>query len=150
MPQSLSKSLIHIVFSTKYRQNLIDEEIEKKLFGYIGEICNNRKCTTLRVGGYRNHVHILCHLHRTITQADLVKYIKGNSSKWIKTMGEQYANFYWQDGYGVFSVSQLEVNNLIRYIENQKQHHEKKTFKTEYVKFLDAYDVEYDERYVWD
>lgn len=106
MPHSFSNTIIHIIFGTRYRQDFIDDKIEPKLFGYIGQVINNLQCTTIIVGGYKNHVHILCRLHRPISQSKLVKEIKANSSLWMKTQGQQYEDFYWQDGYASFSVSQ--------------------------------------------
>lgn len=131
---------------------MIDEAIEKDLFAYLGGICKRLECNPIQVGGYRNHVHILCLLSRKITQAKLVEEVKRNSSKWIKTKGEQYENFYWQDGYGIFSVNPAQVDVVKRYIQNQKAHHERKkrTYKQEFRAFLKKYQVEYDERYVWD
>ena len=150
MPQSLSRAIIHIVFSTKNREELIVSEIEDRLFAYLGTTCNDLQCKTIKIGGYLNHVHILCHLHRTISQAQLIKTIKAYSSKWIKTMGDQYSNFYWQDGYAVYSVSFSEMDRLIKYIENQKEHHTSKSFQEEYIEFLKYYNIDYDEKYMWD
>ncbi|OQX72320.1 MAG: transposase [Bacteroidetes bacterium 4484_249] len=150
MPQSLSKVYVHITFSTKHRKNLIDEEIENSLFEYIGGICKKMECNPVKVGGYQNHIHILCLLSRKVAQMKLLENVKKSSSKWIKTKGEKYSNFYWQDGYGIFSVNPAEIDVVIKYIENQKEHHKKRNFKDEYRAFLKKYNVEYDERYVWD
>lgn len=150
MPQSLVKNYIHIVFSTKYRQPLIDEYIEKELHSYLGGICNKLECQVIIVGGYIDHIHILCMLSKKISLMSLLQEVKSNSSKWIKTKGEKYHNFYWQDGYGAFSVNPAQINIVKKYIANQKEHHTKKTFKQEYRLFLKKYEVDYDERYVWD
>ena len=150
MPQSLSNTLVHIVFSTKNRIEFIDKNVESDLFGYIGNICNNIKCNTIIVGGHRNHVHIFCSLHRTIAQAELVKQIKANSSKWIKTQGIKYKKFYWQDGYSIFSVSQSMSSEVITYIKNQAKHHKHKSFQEEYRELLRLNNIEFDEKYVWD
>ena len=150
MSQSLVQNYLHIVFSTKNRQHLIDEEIENELFSYLGSICNNLECQVIKVGGYTNHIHILCLISKKITLIKLVEQLKSNSSKWIKTKGEQYKNFYWQDGYAAFSVSPWHVEAVSNYIANQKEHHKEKTFKQEYRAMLKKYKVEYDERYVWD
>ena len=141
---------MHIVFSTKHRADLIDDKIETQLFSYIGGVCNQLKCKTIIVGGYRNHVHIFCSLYRPMSASDLVKEIKTSSSKWMKEQGASYKNFYWQDGYAIFSVSQSHSERLIKYIKNQKEHHTKQKFKDEYREFLKSYNVEFDERYVWD
>jgi REP element-mobilizing transposase RayT len=149
MGQSLVKNYIHIVFSTKLRKPFIDEKIENELFAYLGGVCNKLDCTVLKVGGYLNHVHILCMLSKNITLSKLLQDLKSNSSKWIKTKGENYQNFFWQDGYGAFSVNPSEVEIVVNYIANQKEHHSKKNFQDEFRAFLEKYEVEYDERYVW-
>jgi REP element-mobilizing transposase RayT len=150
MPQSLSNTLIHVVFSTKNRVHFVDDNIEGSLFGYVGQICNNLVCQTITVGGYRNHIHIFCSLHRTVSQSKLVKEIKSNSSKWVKTQDLRYKDFYWQDGYAVFSVSQSKSSNLINYIENQKDHHSKISFQDEYRNLLEVNKIPFDEKYIWD
>jgi putative transposase len=150
MGQSLVKNYIHIVFSTKHRQPLIHPPVEQELHAYLGGICNKLECTVLKVGGYTDHIHILCMLSKKITLIKLMEELKSHSSKWIKTKGEGYENFYWQDGYGAFSVKPSEVDRVIRYIENQHEHHNKNTFKDEYRKYLKKYKVEYNESYVWD
>jgi putative transposase len=149
MSQSLSKVIVHITFSTKNHQPFIDESISSFLFEYIGGICKGLGCNPLKVGGYFNHVHILCLLSRKITQMKLVEEIKKQSSKWIKTKGKKYANFYWQDGYGIFSVNPFETETVTKYISEQKEHHKKVTFKEEFIKFLIKYKVDYDERFIW-
>ena len=150
MPQSLSKVYVHIVFSTKHRKDFIDDAIAERLFEYLGGSCKGQGCNPVQVGGHRNHVHILCTLSRTITQAKLLEEIKTGSSKWMKKQGEAYKDFYWQDGYGFFSLNQTETDVVINYIKNQKQHHEKRDFQDEFRAFLKKYQVEYDEKYVWD
>jgi len=104
----------------------------------------------MRVGGYNDHIHICCVLSKKITQIKLLEEVKKESSKWIKTKGEQYKNFYWQDGYGIFSINPYDVDKVVRYIGNQAQHHKKRTFQNELLAFLDKYNIEYDEKYLWD
>ncbi|MBL0356400.1 MAG: IS200/IS605 family transposase [Chitinophagaceae bacterium] len=150
MSQSLTKLSTHIVFSTKYRQPLIDAAIEPELHAYLGAVCNVMECLPVKVGGYTDHIHILCLLSKKVALMDLLEEIKKRSSKWIKTKGEAYKNFYWQNGYGAFAVNPSELAVVIRYIENQHEHHQEKNFQDEYRGFLKKYNVEYDERYVWD
>lgn len=150
MPQSLSKVYTHIIFSTKHRNNLIDNQIENDIYNYIGGICKELKCNPVQVGGHKNHIHLLCLLSRKIAQMTLVQQIKQGSSKWIKTIDARYTDFYWQDGYGIFSVSPKHVDTVIEYIKNQHKHHQKMSFKEEYRKFLNQYGIDFDERYVWD
>ena len=102
------------------------------------------------VGGVEDHVHILCSLGRQATVADLVRELKRDSSKWIKSKGHQYAGFHWQNGYGAFSVSPSHVWSLQRYIANQEEHHRQESFQDEFRRLLTKYGVAYDERYVSD
>jgi REP element-mobilizing transposase RayT len=150
MAQSLSNVLLHIVFSTKHRRLWIDEQIEEDLFAYVGGICRELKCPTLKVGGADDHIHIACSLARTITIAKLLEEIKSSSSKWIKTKDHRFEEFAWQNGYGAFSIGQSQLDALIRYIANQRIHHRTKSFQEEYRELLEKYGVDYDERYVWD
>ena len=150
MGQSLVQNYIHIVFSTKYRQPLIKPDVESELHAYLGGICNQLECQTIKVGGYTDHIHILCKLSKKIALMKLVEEVKSHSSKWVKTKGEQYSNFYWQNGYGAFSVNPSQVETVIAYIANQHQHHSKKNFQDEYRAILKKYQVEFDEKYVWD
>jgi len=150
MPQSLTKVYIHLVFSTKHRKPLIDDAIQEELFAYIGSICQSLECSPVRVGGYLDHVHILCILSKKVTLIKLLEEVKKHSSKWIKTKGDPYRDFYWQDGYGAFSVNPSQVDIVARYIQNQKEHHRKRGFQSEFRAILHKYRVEFDERYVWD
>ena len=150
MGQSLVQNYIHLVFSTKHRQPLIHPPVEAELHAYLGGICKRLECPPIQVGGYTDHIHLLCMLSKKLALMKLVEEVKSHSSKWIKTKGENYQHFYWQDGYGAFSVNPAEVDTVIRYITNQHEHHGKKTFQEEYRAFLNKYGVAYDERYVWD
>ena len=150
MPQSLSKVYTHIVFSTKYRADLIDEEIQERLFNYLGGICKGLDCNPVKIGGHKDHVHILCLLSRKISQATLLETIKRDSSKWIKTIDPKYYNFYWQNGYGIFSVSSKGVASVVKYIEKQKAHHSQRRYKEEYRILLEKNEIVCDEQYVWE
>ncbi|MDZ7288596.1 MAG: IS200/IS605 family transposase [candidate division KSB1 bacterium] len=150
MPQSLSKILVHVIFSTKHRQPLIRPEIETELFKYMASICREYESPALIINGTVDHVHILLSLSRKIALSDLLEKVKKSSSKWIKTKGAFYENFYWQNGYGAFSIGQSGVEAVKEYIAKQKERHRKKTFQEEYRAFLKKYQIEYDERYVWD
>ena len=150
MGQSLVKNYLHIVFSTKYRQKLIFPPFENELHAYIGGICNRLECPVIIVGGYSDHIHILCMLSRKIALMRLLEEVKSHSSKWMKTKGKGYEKFYWQNGYAAFSVKPSEVDRVIRYIENQHEHHGKQKFEDEMIAFFTKYNIEYDPRYVWD
>lgn len=150
MPQSLSSILIHLVFSTKNREPFITQVIETELHPYMAKIFRELKSPSLAIDGITDHLHILFSLGRVIKVADLAEEVKTESSKWIKTKVREFRNFHWQRGYGAFSIGQSNVVALKRYIREQKQHHRRITFQDEYRKFLKAYGIEYDERYVWD
>jgi REP element-mobilizing transposase RayT len=150
MAQSLSSILIHLVFSTKNREPFITPAIETELHPYMAKIFCELKSPSLAIDGTNDHLHILFSLGRVIKVADLVEEVKTASSKWIKTKGREFRNFHWQKGYGAFSIGQSNVTTLKRYIRNQKQHHQRVTFQDEYREFLKAYEIDYDERYVWD
>jgi REP element-mobilizing transposase RayT len=150
VPQSLSSILIHLVFSTKNREPFITPVIETELHPYLATIFRALKSPSLCIDGTADHVHVLFSLARVITIADLVEEAKTESSKWIKTKGREFRNFHWQKGYGAFSIGQSNVASLKRYIHGQKQHHQRVSFQDEYRKFLKAYGIDYNERYVWD
>jgi len=150
MPQSLSQVILHIVFSTKDRRPWLDPAIRPRMHAYLATLCRDCDCQAYRVGGAADHVHIAARLARTLSQADLLEKIKKTSSAWIKTQGEQYGSFFWQGGYGDFSIGWSQLEALVRYIDGQEQHHRTQTFQEEYRNLLQKYQVEFDERYVWD
>ena len=150
MPQSLVKNYIHLIFSTKNRDPVISNTYQKELYHYLAGICNNLECYPVQIGGYTDHVHILCLLSKKIALMKFVEEIKSYSSRWFKTKGGALANFYWQHGYGTFSVNPTEIEVVKKYIETQMEHHKSRSFQDEFRSFLNKYNIEYDERYVWD
>ena len=149
MSQSLSKQYIHIVFHTKYNQDLIKPDVETELYAYLGGILQHNKSVPIAINGIENHVHILCIMSKNISLAYLLEELKRNSSRWIKTKGADYTDFAWQGGYGGFSVSQSKVDVVKKYIKDQKEHHKRETSKEEYIRFLKEYEVDYNEDYLW-
>ncbi|HEY0348978.1 MAG TPA: IS200/IS605 family transposase [Pyrinomonadaceae bacterium] len=150
MSQSLSSVLIQLVFSTKDREPFITPAIETELHPYMATIFRELKSPSLAIDGTSDHVHILFSMARVVTIADIVEEVKTSTSKWIKTKGREFRGFHWQRGYGAFSIGQSNAASLKRYIRNQKEHHRHVTFQDEYRKFLKAYGIEYDERFVWE
>ena len=150
MSQSLAKIYIHLIYSTKNRQPLITPDIRPELHTYLGGTVNALNCQSLQVGGTADHVHQLFILHKTRPLCDVVEEVKKESSKWMKTKGEALKAFYWQSGYGAFSVSQSAVPAVSDYIANQEEHHRTVSFQDEFRMFLRKYQIEFDERYVWD
>ena len=150
MPQSLAQILVHLVFSTKNREACLADDIRDELHAYLGGIIENQKGTLIRAGSVSDHIHLLLAHPRTCAPADLVQETKTGSSKWLKTKAARYANFHWQGGYGIFSVSPSHRSAVEDYIANQAEHHRKVTFQAEYRRLLNKYGIQFDERYVWD
>ena len=150
MAQSLSSILIHLVFSTKNREPLFTPEIEPELHAYMATVFQGCKSPSLLVGGTGDHIHALFVLSRTWALADIIEEVKTNSSKWIKTKGRSWRNFHWQSGYGAFSIGQSQAQQVKNYIANQKAHHRRRSFQDEIRALLKKYEIDYDERYVWD
>jgi REP element-mobilizing transposase RayT len=113
-------------------------------------ILKNLDCPAIKIGGTPNHVHILNSLSRTITQSKMIAILKRDSTKWIKSKDLRFQNFHWQNGYGVFSICKTNITSLIKYIENQKDHHRTKSFKEEYLEFLQKYKIDFNDKYLWD
>ena len=149
MSQSLSRLYVHIVFHTKYNQKLITEEIKPELYAYMGSILKDNASTPLIINGVEDHVHIFCIMSKNIALAKLVEFVKKHSSRWIKTKGNKFSNFRWQDGYGAFSVSPHMYDTVKKYIENQVNHHKKVDSKEEYIALLKEYGIDYNEDYLW-
>jgi len=150
MAQSVSRILVHVVFSTKHRVSVLTPAIRSELHPYMATVLTNNGCPSLCVGGVEDHAHLLFGLSRTLTVAKVVEAVKTSSSKWIKTKGSEFKGFHWQGGYGIFSVSQSNANAVCRYIQNQVEHHKRKTFQAEFLELLKRHNIAYDERYVWD
>ncbi|MBR6142341.1 MAG: IS200/IS605 family transposase [Bacteroidaceae bacterium] len=148
MAQSLCKIYLHIIFHTKTTSPLIPEEHLPRLHQYIAKIVETTGCNVITLGGTGNHVHALVTLNSTENVAHLVEEMKRNSSRWIKTLSPSYGGFAWQGGYAALSVSQSQVDVVVRYIGNQEEHHRKQTYREEYLQFLRLYNIDYDERYV--
>ena len=108
------------------------------------------ECPTINVGGYLDHVHLLAMMSRKLPLIKVMQELKANSSKWIKTKNRSLSDFYWQDGYGAFSVGFDQISIVSEYISNQKLHHQNQTFQQEYVQLLTDHKIEFDERYMWD
>lgn len=150
MAQSLAKNLIHLIFSTKHRQPLLTPEIRPDIHAYLGGILRELDCPSLCIGGVADHVHILFQLSKNLALSKAIEELKKSSSKWVKTKSPSLKDFYWQNGYGAFSVSPSNTPTVIRYIERQEEHHRKLSFQDEFRQFLRRHQVEFDEQYVWD
>ena len=146
MAHTFSRNHIHLVVSTKDRRDTITKEWQPRLWAYVAGICKNHEMIAIAVGGTENHVHILLHLPPKLALAEAVLLLKANSSKW---MAEQRKDFSWQEGYGAFSVSSSNLDQVTRYIQNQETHHQKTTFEDEFRALLRKHCVEYDPKYTF-
>ena len=149
MAQTLTRLLMHVVFSTTERRNLITPEVEPELHAYLGGVCRNRESPALAIGGTENHVHLLISLSKNIALSNLMMTLKKDSSKWIKTNGNAFRDFHWQDGYGAFSIGESQVRRVKDYIRGQKERHKTSTFEDELVELAKRYGVAFDPRYLW-
>jgi REP element-mobilizing transposase RayT len=147
---SYTNLLYHIVFSTKNREPSLEPGMRPRLFEYLGGAVRSEGGTALAINGIADHLHILARLRQDKAVSAVIGAIKANSSGWIHRTLSGYANFAWQTGYGAFTVSASQVGKVRHYIENQEEHHRVRTFQEEFLAFLKAHGIEYDERYIWD
>jgi len=150
MPQSLAKILVHLVFSTKNREPILAEFVRAPLCAYASAVLRDLDSHVIAINAWHDHVHILFALSKNHSLSQVVMEVKRATSKWIKTQGKAFAKFHWQSGYGAFSIGQSGVEEVKTYIANQAEHHRVKSFEEEFRSFLKRYQVEFDERYIWD
>ncbi len=144
MSHSYSSNRVHVIFSTKGRLERIPQELQPKLWAYMAGIARNQNFEAIIVGGVKDHVHVLLLLPPSLPLAKAVQFLKGNSSKWLNQTGAAGKGLAWQEGYGAFSVSASQSAEVVKYIENQAAHHEKRSFEEEFLAFLKKYGVTYD------
>lgn len=150
MANTYSQIYIQIVFAVKGRQNLITKEKREELHKFITGIVSNREQKLLAIFAMPDHVHILVGMKPNIALSDLVRDIKAGSSKFINDSKWINGKFNWQEGYGAFSYSKSQLDNVIKYILNQEEHHKKQTFKQEYHSFLEKFEIKYDKKYLFE
>jgi REP element-mobilizing transposase RayT len=149
MPQSLAKLLVHLVYSTKHREKLLPHEPYEELHRFCRGVLANHKCHLIEMNNVVDHVHLLFDLHPTEALSDIVKEVKMSSCKWLKEQSREFADFDWQDGFGAFSLGMSQKKTAVGYIQRQQEHHAAVSYQQEFRSLLGAYEVEYDERYVW-
>lgn len=147
MANTFTQINMHVVFSVKGRENMLHSKIRPVIFKYISGILTNHNQFSLAVNGNKDHVHIFFEMHPTTSLSDIVRIVKSNSSKWINENKMIPGKFSWQEGYGGFSYSRSQRNNVIQYIMKQEEHHKKKTFKEEYLELLKAFEIDFNEQY---
>ena len=150
MANTYHQVYLQTVFAVKYRAAVIDKAWKPALLGVIGNLINETGCKTIIVNGVEDHIHCFLGLKPIVSISELMKTVKGKSSKYINDNQLTQSRFEWQEGYGVFSYSQSHIEKVYKYIANQEEHHKKQTFKDEYVAFLDNFKIPYDERYIFE
>ena len=150
MPQSLTKLYVHLVFSTRKRRPFLSDAIRPRVHAYLATIIRNLDSPWVVVGGVADHVHILFDMGKMHAPVEFVEQVKRESSKFIKTLGPEYKEFFWQRGYGMFSVGPADRDDAENYVRDQEEHHRTKTFQEEFRAFLERYGIACDEQYVWD
>jgi REP element-mobilizing transposase RayT len=148
--QSLTKLYAHLIFSTKNRERWLDDEIRPRVHGYLATVIRDLDSPWVVAGGVEDHVHILMDIGKKTAPVKFVEQVKRESSKFVKTFGKKYGKFYWQRGYGMFSVSPKDRDEAEDYVRNQVEHHRTRSFQDEYRTMLRKYDITFDEQYVWE
>ena len=147
---TFTKLTYHVVFSTKYRHPLIHTALQKRLYEYIGGIIRAQNGHLIEIGGVEDHIHLLASLSSIKAISDSIREIKANASKWGNELPDQKRRFEWQKGYGAFTISYSQIESVRRYIQNQREHHQTKTFEEEYIKFLELHDITFERRYLFE
>lgn len=148
MANTFSQIYLHIIFSVKDRERLIKDYFRTELYKYITQTITNKGQKLIVINGTDDHIHLVISINPDLRCSELVKSIKISSSKWINEKKLLRTKFQWQAGYGVFSYSKSQMNSLIEYINNQEEHHKRKSFRDEYIELLNKFEIEYDEKYV--
>lgn len=149
MANSYTSLHIHVVFSTKNREKILDQKIRNELWPYMGGIARENRMIPLAVGGVEDHSHLLLCIPPALSVSKGVQIIKTGSSRWLHENFRIHRYFAWQVGYGAFSVSPRRIDQTVQYINNQEVHHKGRSFQEEYLRFLQESRIEYDERYLW-
>ena len=150
MANTYSQVYLHFIFAVKHRLNMIPQKYNDELQKYVTGIVQNRKQKMLAINNMPDHIHLLVGFNTTMSISDLMEEVKSISSKFINEKGWIKGKFEWQRGYGVFSYAASQIDDVIKYIMNQQEHHKKYSFKEEYLDFLKEFEIDYDEHYVFE
>ncbi|MFN8347640.1 MAG: IS200/IS605 family transposase [Spirosomataceae bacterium] len=149
MANTYHQIYLQTVFAVKYRNAVLDKAWRSKIFGVIGNLINEANCKNIIVNGVEDHVHCFVGLRPAVSVSELMKIVKAKSSKYINDHQLTKERFEWQEGYGVFSYGQSQIENVYKYIQKQEEHHKKQTFREEYLEFLRLFKIEYDPQYIF-
>jgi REP element-mobilizing transposase RayT len=148
MPHSHTDLVVHVIFSTKGRRPWLDDSLKLRLFAYIKAVVRERGARLHTINGPADHLHLLVSLSATLALADLMRFVKGGSSRWVRAEFPGHQDFAWQEGYAAFSVSHSRLDHVYQYIARQLEHHAKVTFRDELVALLEKHEIPYDDRYL--
>lgn len=150
-PGTFTQLFIHLVFAVKFKECLLNKQQREELYKYTSGIVENKKCKSIIINGYTDHIHIFTGINPSVSISDLVRDIKRSSSHFINNEKKWFrGNFCWQDGYGGFSYSKSQIENVYKYILNQEEHHSKRSFREEYLDLLHKFEIEYDEKFLFE
>jgi len=149
MSHTYYQQFYHLIWSTKDRKPLILESHQNRIYTYLGGVFRSLKCYPIQIGGMTDHVHALVIIPPTVLVVEAIRNVKVSTSKWISQNFSEIQEFSWQEGYGSFTVSSSHKEMVTNYIQNQKIHHQKYDFKTEFIKILKKYEISFDEKYLW-
>lgn len=150
MAGTFSQIYIQVVFAVKGRENLLHKTWRDDVFKYMSGIIKGKNQKPIIINGVADHVHLFIGIKPSIAISDLVRDIKNNSTNFINNQKYEYGKFSWQEGFGVFSYSDSQINSVYHYILNQEEHHKKQTFKQEYLAFIEKFGIEYNEKYLFE
>lgn len=150
MANTYTQINLHAIFAVGRRENILLSSFQNRLFEYISGILNNLNNYSLAVNGYRDHIHLFFELNPSKSLSDIIRIVKSNSSKWINENKFLPGKFNWQEGYGAFSYSRSQRDNVIKYILNQHEHHKIRSFKEEYLDLLKKFEIDFDDNYVFE
>lgn len=150
-PGTFTQLYFHLVFAVKFRECFLNNQQREELFKYTSGIVENKKCKSIIINGYADHIHIFTGINPSVSVSDLVRDIKRSTSQFINNEKKWFrSNFNWQDGYGGFSYSKSQIENVYKYILNQEKHHSKRSFREEYLDLLRKFEIEYDEKFLFE
>ena len=150
MAQSFFQVYGHLIFSTKNRIKFLNDEIRLRTHSYIAVLFRDCGCPYVQVGGAEDHVHILFDFGKECLPVNIISKVKKDSSRFVKTLDRRYQDFYWQNGYALFSVSPASKEKVVKYINTQMEHHKTMSFQEEFLAYLNKYNISYNEKYIWD
>ena len=149
MSHTYYQNIYHLIWSTNQRKPLIPPDLKQRIFEFLGGTFKVAGCMPIEIGGMADHIHALVAIPPKFAVSDIVRDAKISSNKWCRSEVSNSRDFSWQEGFGSFTVSKSQIENVRHYILNQEEHHKKKTFKEEFIRLLELHEIEFEEKYLW-